>query len=177
MNEMTIPEKMELNGERVLTTAQIAEMYGTDSKTIHENFRRNKERYTNGEHFYCLTGKDLKAFKNEPTNCGVVKTTNKLYLWTEKGALLHAKSLSTDKAWETYAFLLEHYFRVQEVRKAQPTANPSTNYAVLQKYFEQVAHTKLKEAEVAFSRATEMHILQMFPEVAETVKALEKKED
>ncbi len=174
MNEMTIPEKMELNGERVLTTAQIAEMYGTDSKAIRKNFERNKDRYTEGRHFYYLAGEDLKEFVHD--NLTSAKSRS-LYLWTEKGALLHAKSLNTDKAWEVYDYLVEHYFRVQEVRKAQPTANPSTNYAVLQKYFEQVAHTKLKEAGVAFSRATEMHILQMFPEVAETVKALEKKED
>ena len=34
-----------------------------------------------------------------------------LYLWTEKGALLHAKSLNTDKAWEVYDFLVENYFQ------------------------------------------------------------------
>lgn len=31
---------------------------------------------------------------------------NKLYLWTEKGAFLHAKSLGTDRAWEVYGHLL-----------------------------------------------------------------------
>lgn len=174
MNEMTIPEKMELNGERVLTTAQIAEMYGTTEKIIRKNFENNKDRYEEGKHFYYLKGEDLKEFAHVNFTSTKIRS---LYLWTEKGALLHAKSLSTDKAWETYAFLLEHYFRVQEVRKAQPTANPSTNYAVLQMYYKQVASTKMKEADVAFSKALEMQILREFPEIAETVKALEKKED
>ena len=39
---------------------------------------------------------------------------NKLYLWTEKGALLHAKSLNTDKAWQAYDYLVDSYFKKQE---------------------------------------------------------------
>lgn len=42
------------------------------------------------------------------------KHTPRLYLWTEKGALLHAKSLNTDKAWEVYDYLVETYFRVKQ---------------------------------------------------------------
>lgn len=37
------------------------------------------------------------------------------YLWTERGALLHAKSINTDKAWDVYEQLLDTYFRVQEM--------------------------------------------------------------
>ena len=43
MNEIKVIEN---NGQRVLTTVQIAELYGTDSKVISNNFNRNKERYT-----------------------------------------------------------------------------------------------------------------------------------
>ncbi|MCM1507394.1 MAG: hypothetical protein NC177_09715 [Ruminococcus flavefaciens] len=38
-----------------------------------------------------------------------------LYLWTERGALLHAKSINTDKAWEVYEFLVDNYFRVRNM--------------------------------------------------------------
>lgn len=38
-----------------------------------------------------------------------------LYLWTERGALLHAKSVNTDKAWDVYEQLLDVYFRTKEV--------------------------------------------------------------
>lgn len=40
---------------------------------------------------------------------------SKLYLWTEKGAFLHAKSLGTDKAWEVYEILVDSYFSKQKV--------------------------------------------------------------
>nr|WP_019292877.1 hypothetical protein [Lactococcus petauri] len=44
----------------------------------------------------------------------VGKFANQLYLWTEKGALLHAKSLGTDEAWDMYDILVDTYFKVQE---------------------------------------------------------------
>lgn len=42
------------------------------------------------------------------------KYAKMIYLWTEKGALLHAKSLNTDKAWEVYDYLVDFYFRTKE---------------------------------------------------------------
>ena len=109
---------IERENQRVLTTAQIAEQYETSADGIKVNFNRNKERYTEGKHYYCLTGDELKKFKSEVSNCNLVKlNVNKLYLWTEKGALLHAKSLNTDKAWQAYEFLVDNYF---EAKKEQP---------------------------------------------------------
>ncbi|MCT1174924.1 ORF6N domain-containing protein, partial [Lactococcus lactis] len=98
MNELQITE---LNGQRVLTTQQIAEGYGTDSASITKNFNNNKSRFYEGKHFFLLQGADLKEFKNNIQNLDVVgNRAPKLYLWTEKGALLHAKSLGTDEAWD-----------------------------------------------------------------------------
>ncbi len=45
-----------------------------------------------------------------------------LYLWTEKGALLHAKSLNTDKACEVYDYLVDFNFRAKETE--EPVAKP-----------------------------------------------------
>jgi len=36
-----------------------------------------------------------------------------LYLWTEKGAWLHAKSLNTDQAWDAYEALVDDYYRIK----------------------------------------------------------------
>ena len=103
--------------QRVLTTAQIAEQYGTDAKAISKNFTRNESRYVEGKHYYCLTGDTLREFKANHQIDDLRPNTNKYYLWTEKGALLHAKSLNTDKAWQAYEFLVDNYF---EANKEQP---------------------------------------------------------
>lgn len=104
MNELQITEFKNI---RVLTTQQIAEEYGTDGKVISYNFNHNKERYVEGKHYIRLEGDDLKAFReihDLPSNL------NKFYLWTEKGAFLHAKSLNTDEAWAVYENLVDTYF-------------------------------------------------------------------
>lgn len=101
---------IENEGKRVLTTAQLAEAYETDKRVISNNFNRNADRYTEGKHFYRLTGEELKEFKTNHQIDESLIRINALYLWTEKGALLHAKSLNTDKAWEVYDYLVESYF-------------------------------------------------------------------
>ncbi|MBD5159183.1 MAG: ORF6N domain-containing protein [Ruminococcus sp.] len=107
---------VEHNGQRVLTTAQLAEAYETDVKVISKNFNRNKDHFIEGVHFYRLTGKELEKFcirqNDECKNYGKIRV---IYLWTERGALLHAKSLNTEKAWEVYEFLVDTYFRVREI--------------------------------------------------------------
>lgn len=105
---------IEQSGQRVLTTAQIAEAYGTTERRISENFNANKSRYVENKHFFRLDGEILKSFKNSYGNSvSVGERASSLYLWTENGALLHAKSLNTDKAWEVYSNLVENYFTKQ----------------------------------------------------------------
>lgn len=108
MNALQVIEK---DGQRVLTTKQLAESYETTEKVISNNFNRNKERYEEGKHYICLKGDDLKNFKGESSILGIANNVNQFYLWTERGTLLHAKSLNTDKAWEVYDYLVENYFR------------------------------------------------------------------
>jgi hypothetical protein len=115
---------IEHGNERVLTTQQLAKGYGTTAKRITDNFSRNPTRYKANKHFYCLEGNVLRSFKRETPNCGVAENTNKLYLWTELGTLLHAKSLNTDQAWDVYEKLVEYYFRAkpQPVKPTNTTA-------------------------------------------------------
>lgn len=108
MNELTVTEYRNI---RVLTTQQIAEAYGTETQVITNNFNRNKDRYTEGKHFICLTGEEKKEFINKNQNdFSSFGKSKGIYLWTEKGAFLHAKSLNTDKAWEVYDHLVDNYF-------------------------------------------------------------------
>lgn len=100
---------IEYHNIRVLTTQQIAEVYETDQQMVTNNYNRNKDKYKEGKHFVCLVGKTLKEFRAKNQN-DVLPNVNKFYLWTEKGTFLHAKSLNTDKAWESYSNLIDGYY-------------------------------------------------------------------
>lgn len=125
MNELQITE---LNGQRVLTTQQIADGYGTTNKVISNNFNNNRTRFEEGKHFVLLVGEYLKEFLHSQ-NLGTQNKIRKLYLWTEKGALLHAKSLGTDEAWDMYDILVDTYFKAQEEKQLPQT--PEQQIALL----------------------------------------------
>ena len=124
MASMTDIQVIERQGVRLITTATLAEQYGTDTNTLTQNFKRNKERYEEGRHYICLKGDDLRTFKSEMTNCHFAKNLNILYLWTERGCLLHAKSLNTDTAWRVYDELVETYFRAKKAETALRGLSP-----------------------------------------------------
>lgn len=118
---MQLPTIVEVNGIKVLTSKQIAEAYHTTTDTIKTNFNANRNRFVEKKHYIALTGDELKAFKKQVRNPYLVANrASHLYLWTEKGALLHAKSLNTDKAWEVYDYLVDFYFRAKEEPKPVP---------------------------------------------------------
>lgn len=126
---MNLPQVIEVRGIRVLTTKQLAELYGTDPERIKLNYRYNKERYIVGKHIIPIEDAELREFKARYQFNTSFKYAKSLYLWTEKGALLHAKSLNTDKAWEVYDYLVDFYFRVKEnglepVKKEKASAAP-----------------------------------------------------
>lgn len=112
---MQLPVTVALKGIRVLTSKQLAECYESTPVRIKQNFNENRNRFVDGKHYISLTGDELKEFKKQVGNSYLVANrTSHLYLWTEKGALLHAKSLNTDKAWEVYEYLVDFYFRAKE---------------------------------------------------------------
>lgn len=112
MNELQV---LEYNGQRILTTQQLAEIYETSVDNIKMNFNRNNKNFEKGTHYYFLEGEELKKFKNEVTDSYLVgKNASSLYLWTERGASRHCKILDTTKAWEQFDNLEATYFKVKE---------------------------------------------------------------
>ena len=109
MNELTV---LEHNDIRVMTTEQLAEAYGCDVQHIKQNFNNNKERFTDGKHYFRLEGADLKSFKRQVENFDlpVSKFASAIYLWTKRGAARHSKMLGTERAWDVFDELEESYF-------------------------------------------------------------------
>lgn len=114
-------EAIEYKGQKVITTAMLAEAYGTSTSYISNNFNRNKNKFVEGKHYYHLQGEELKKFKATSHLNDDSLRINQLYLWTERGANHHCKILDTDKAWEQFENLEETYFRVKQGAYVMPT--------------------------------------------------------
>lgn len=136
---------LERENQRVMTTAVLAEEYETTERRISENFNANKERYIEGKHYYCLTGDSLREFRANTEITDLPTNINKLYLWTQKGALLHAKSLGTDRAWEVYDELVESYFRKQPKQNQIDISQLSPELQMFKQIFDSMAATQLEQ--------------------------------
>lgn len=107
-------KRLEVHGIKVLTTRQLAEAYETERKVINNNYLRNKDKFILGKHYIAVEVDEMRHLRTSPQFEGELKKVSKAYFWTEKGALLHAKSLNTDKAWQVYDYLVDFYFRAKE---------------------------------------------------------------
>ena len=112
-------QQIQVKGMIVLTTEQIAKAYETTPEKIRWNFKYNRKKYAQGKHYMLIDGEELRELKRECEFQTLFKQAKSVCLWTEKGALLHAKSLNTDKAWEVYDYLVDHYFRVKDATRQQ----------------------------------------------------------
>jgi hypothetical protein len=139
---------VERDGKRVLTTQQLSERYETTEIRIRDNFSANKERYVEGIHYFKLEGEELKGFKNDIGNSDLVGTrVNVLYLWTERGCLFHAKSLGTDRAWEVYEGLVEHYFNTKSLMTID-ASKLSPELQLFNSMFQAVAGLEIKNKQL-----------------------------
>lgn len=112
-------------GKRILLTFQLAESFGTESQKIIQNFNNNKDRYSINKHYFLLEGDELRAFKKSNIEIfDFAQNLNKVYLWTEKGAWMVAKSLNTDEAWEAYEMLVDDYYYIKSEAFQLPQSMP-----------------------------------------------------
>lgn len=96
--------------QRVITTEYLAQLYGTETVRIRQNYNRNPDRFDVGKHFFKVEGDELSSLKILSPQLD--KHTTSLTLWTERGAARHAKMLETDQAWEVFEKLEDAYFDV-----------------------------------------------------------------
>ena len=82
---------VKFNGEIVITTKMLAEVYECEEAHISNNFKRNEDKFIEGKHYYKLQGKELKEFKGYHKNNESLKFVSILYLWTRRGASRHCK--------------------------------------------------------------------------------------
>lgn len=123
-------------GQRVITSAQLAEFYETDTDNVKKNFNYNQGNFSEGIHYFYLHGEELKEFKRLVTNfpqplAEALKFTPQLYLWTHQGASRHCKILGTKKAWVQFDILEDNYYNPRpqeeiEEEFQQMLLNPDT---------------------------------------------------
>ena len=110
---------IEYQGQRVLTTAQLATAFATTHNTIKNVFAHAKQQFQSDRHFFLLEGTPLRALKATPAAAAALpKFVSCLYLWTEQGAALLANLLANPQAFDE---LKRVYFEAEPRHDADNT--------------------------------------------------------
>ncbi|MBR4153382.1 MAG: ORF6N domain-containing protein [Selenomonadaceae bacterium] len=122
---------LDWQNQRVITSAQLAKVYGTTPARIKDNFHHAKKNFIEGEHYFKLSGEELKEFKESASEVlfsyrqadpsSFIKATSNLMLWTHKGCVRHCKMLNTPEAWKMFDELERVYFGVLNGELAEQT--------------------------------------------------------
>lgn len=115
---------IEHNGFRVVTSQQIAEAYGTESKQVSQGFNRNKGKFQEGKHYFILQGEELKVFlqsalsrlqiSSKPYVCVITCNMQKEQLNGMLDLLFHA-DIITQGQWGSERERVEDMFDARKI--------------------------------------------------------------
>jgi phage antirepressor YoqD-like protein len=103
-------ERIEHKGKAVVTLKMIDELHERKAGTAARNFYRHRGKFIDGEDFHKIMPAEVNT-----TNCHIGKIGVKgLYLLTESGYLMLAKSLNDKLSWYVQRQLVDSYFRAKQ---------------------------------------------------------------
>ena len=104
-----------IRGQRVLLTPDLAALYGVTPKRLHEQVRRNRNRFPE-DFMFQLTEEERDELA---ANCGQFKNIKHSsvlpYAFTEHGALMLANVLNSQRAVEVSIFAMRAFVRLREI--------------------------------------------------------------
>lgn len=99
-------ERKEYNGVPILTSWDIAEIHGKETKRINEQFKRNYKRFEEGADYYSLSKENILSFVE---NYFIPNNVEKIPLFTANGYAKLVKTFIFENNYkiieETYKFL------------------------------------------------------------------------
>lgn len=108
-------EIKEYNGERVITSYDIAKLHGRDVKRINENFKNNIEKFVENEDYFMVKREYIiKSIKTTLENNA--PNLKEIILFTETGYLLLTKTFNDELSWKIQRELVKAYFKLKELK-------------------------------------------------------------
>ncbi len=104
-----------IRGRRVMIDADLAEMYGTTTKRMNEQVKRNRERFPEDFMFQLTLGEKGEVV----ANCDHLKrlkfSPNLPFAFTEHGAIMAANVLNSPKAIHASVYVVRAFIKLREV--------------------------------------------------------------
>lgn len=105
-----------LRGQRVVSTETLADGYGTEATNIRTNLSAHKHRFTEGEHYFVVSGEELSDLRVSNPDAQISPKVRSMAFYTERGASRMSKIVDTDEAWDFFGKLENAYFHPAQVQ-------------------------------------------------------------
>lgn len=110
---------IEWNGQRVITTQEMANHHNLELRVLNQKFRRNQKHFKLNQDYFIVCKSDISKSQTVIQNLFVVNNMTEIYLFTESGYLRFVKTINDDRAWEIYNQLIESYFIVKRLNNIE----------------------------------------------------------
>src|ERR1700722_8018854 len=100
------PMILEVRGYKVMLDSDLAALYGTTTKRLNEQVKRNRERFPNTFMFTLTHAEKKKLAANCDRFDNLKHSTSPPYAFTEHGAIMVASILNTPRAVEVSIFVV-----------------------------------------------------------------------
>ncbi len=104
-----------IRSERVMLDADLAELYGVETKRLNEQVRRNRERFPE-DFMFQLTAEEKTQVVANCDHLSRLKFSPTLpYAFTEHGAIMAASVLNTPRAVDVSVYVVRAFVKLREL--------------------------------------------------------------
>ncbi len=159
-----------VRGHKVLLDADLANLYGVETRVLNQAVKRNAERFP-PDFMFQLSAKELEAWRSQfvMSNPGAKMGLRRApFAFTEHGALMAATVLNSPRAVETSLYVVRAFVRLRETLAAHKDL--AAKLQVLEKKTEALA---LRHD--SFADTSRLQLRQVFEALRELMRSPEPK--
>jgi len=112
--EQIEPRILVIRGQRIMLDADLAELYGTTTKRLNEQVKRNLARFPAEFRFQLNIAEKGEVVANCDHLARLKFTRNLPYAFTEHGALMAASVLNTPRAIDVSLYVIRAFVKLRE---------------------------------------------------------------
>ena len=118
-NTLIVTESIEakillIRGQKVMLDADLAELYGVETRRLNEQVRRNSERFPE-DFMFQLTAEEFENLKSQFATSSWGGRRKLPYVFTEHGAIMAASVLNSTRAIEISVHVVRAFVRLREL--------------------------------------------------------------
>jgi hypothetical protein len=104
---------VELRGRKVILDADLARLYGVETRVLNQGFKRNQERFPE-DFAFTLTRQEILGISQSVISSRNLKFSKQVRAFTEHGALMAANILNSPRAVAMSVYVIRAFIKMRE---------------------------------------------------------------